>query len=407
MPSDRSHSPVAPSPHRRNLRCFLAALIGVMMAGCGVSGEKLAHALSGYEQGRDAGMPVDHAAPLPCGDGSCEGGEDCLSCPEDCDCGDALVCGVGGSCEEAVTCGDTACPTPPPGFGAAGCNEAGACVARNPDTAEDDDRMLWVPATTFRMGSEEPAGTYDADWPAHDVQLASGYWIDRTEVTAASFATFLTGRGSNDCAGVSCADDDVSTRFVNWSEGEASVRDVCQRQVAGPANESCASHPVVEVTWQGAETFCRETGRRLCTEAEWEHAARPSGTALYPWGPESPEGRANCLEDACSDGYERTAPVGSLLEDESWTGCLDMAGNVWEWVADDWHESYGPSADDVAHPQDGSAWVDSPRASDRVGRGGSYRSVEADGRVPDMEVTRRHDVLAVSSPEAGGVRCCW
>jgi formylglycine-generating enzyme required for sulfatase activity len=132
-------------------------------------------------------------------------------------------------------------------------------------------------------------------------------------------------------------------------------------------------HPVNCVDWNQARDFCAWAGGRLPTEAEWEYAARsrgPSSSYTYPWGTAS----ATCSyavmddnfphNDGCGTG--RTWSVCSKPAGNTVQGLCDMAGNVWEWVEDDYHSDY------TYAPADGSAWVDSPRASDRVSRSGGF-----------------------------------
>jgi hypothetical protein len=102
------------------------------------------------------------------------------------------------------------------------------------------------------------------------------------------------------------------------------------------------SLPVDRVTWDEAETFCRETGGRLPTEAEWEYAARAgSGSAFY-WGDANPGDYAWYRDN--SDN--KTQKVG-LKKPNSW-GLYDMAGNVFEWV-EDWYAEYDPA--ELDHPK--------------------------------------------------------
>ena len=98
--------------------------------------------------------------------------------------------------------------------------------------------------------------------------------------------------------------------------------------------ESRALHPVVNVTWNDAVTYCRWVGGRLPTEAEWEKAAgwddKTKTKHTYPWGNKSPT--TDLLNYNSNQGD--TTPVGMYANRASHYGLYDMAGNVDEWVND-------------------------------------------------------------------------
>ena len=97
------------------------------------------------------------------------------------------------------------------------------------------------------------------------------------------------------------------------------------------ASKAKADHPVVEVTWYAAVAYCRWDGKRLPTEAEWEIAARGGRDALFPWGDEPVDAtRANFS----GSGRKTTSPVRSYPPNGY--GLFDMAGNVWQFLADEW-----------------------------------------------------------------------
>jgi formylglycine-generating enzyme required for sulfatase activity len=131
-------------------------------------------------------------------------------------------------------------------------------------------------------------------------------------------------------------------------------------------NPEFNDYPVVHVTWYDANVYCEWAERRLPTEAEWERAARGDDLRNFPWGDELPNEYTANFVNLVGD----TSRVGSYAEGASPFGILDMAGNVWEWVADRYRQDYyarspsenptGPSADEVFNNL-------------RVMRGGSFQ----------------------------------
>jgi formylglycine-generating enzyme required for sulfatase activity/predicted Ser/Thr protein kinase len=194
--------------------------------------------------------------------------------------------------------------------------------------------MVYVPAGEFRMGSMD--GNSD-EQPVHIVTL-DGFWIDKTEVTNAQYALCVR-------AGT-CDPPRDSSSFTRDSYYGERAYDDC---------------PVIYASWHDAEDYCGWAGGRLPTEAEWEYAARGPEEYAYPWGNDAPD----CAKVNYLDCVGDTAAVGSHSAGASWVGAEDMAGNVWEWVADWYNGSYYGSApsENPAGPSSG---------EDKVVRGGSW-----------------------------------
>jgi len=169
-----------------------------------------------------------------------------------------------------------------------------------PDSA--DISMVLIPAGQFTMGSDN--GDTD-EQPVHTVYL-NDFYIDKYEVTNALYKDCVT-------AGV-CAQP---------------------QNVRNYDNSQYANHPVVYVDWYMAKAYCEWRGSQLPTEAQWEKAARGTDGRTYPWGEGIVCNKANYL--SCVGD---TKPVGSYEDGKSPYGLYDMAGNVWEWTADWYSDTY-------------------------------------------------------------------
>jgi formylglycine-generating enzyme required for sulfatase activity/DNA-binding CsgD family transcriptional regulator len=189
---------------------------------------------------------------------------------------------------------------------------------------KDEMVLVHIPAGEFEMGSSK-AEDPDEERPQHIVYLRD-YWIDKTEVSNAQYARCV-------------ADSEACTKpAYNYSATRGSYYDDSQY----------ADYPVIFVSWSQAAAYCEWVGRRLPTEAEWEKAARGSDGRIYPWGNSFDGTLANYCDVNCQldwkdtrfdDGYGDVSPVGKYLQGASNYDVLDMAGNVYEWVAD-WFAPY-------------------------------------------------------------------
>ena len=201
--------------------------------------------------------------------------------------------------------------------------------------------LVVVPAGRFRMGCVSGRDCQDDEQPVHEVEVSS-FGLGVYEVTFEEYERFARATGR----------DRPNDR--GWG------RD---------------GRPVINVSWEDAEAYVAwlsaETGEayRLPSESEWEYAARAGTTTRYSWGQDIGRNRANCR--ACGSRWDgdETAPAGSFAAN-GW-GLHDMHGNVWEWVADCWHENYARA------PRDGSAWTSGGNCGRRVLRGGSWNNLPA------------------------------
>lgn len=181
----------------------------------------------------------------------------------------------------------------------------------------DGSTLVYIPAGSFSMG-------YGGDAPVHSVNL-SGYWIQQTKVT---------NRMYDQCV-------------------KAGVCSSPTQELGGPVftNPEFASHPVVGVNWDQAQAYCTWIQGSLPTEAQWEKSARGANGNTYPWGNIEPTcdllNYANC--------YGRTTNTNNYDAGKSPFGVFDMAGNVFEWVADWYDANYYPTspADNPTGPASG------------------------------------------------------
>jgi formylglycine-generating enzyme required for sulfatase activity len=213
--------------------------------------------------------------------------------------------------------------------------------------------MVFVPAGQFTMGSPDADPKAGADEKPEHVVYLDAFWIDRTEVTNARYVQFLNALGEHTgvCGGRDCAETQVEDKYSH----------ILRQDGRFVFEGGFEDHPVAQVSWYGAQAYCLWAGARLPTEAEWEKAARGVDGRLYPWGNESPD----CEKAQYGDCGGATVPVGSRPAGASSYGAVDMAGNVWEWVAD-WYDPAYYASSPMQNPQ-------GPDSGERrVFRGGSW-----------------------------------
>ncbi len=193
-------------------------------------------------------------------------------------------------------------------------------------------KFAHIPAGTFMMGSPSDEPGRDDDEKQHEVRISKPFYLQTTELSQGQWKKVM---GNNPSHFKNCGDD-------------------------------C---PVERVSWNDAQEFISKLNQledttiyRLPTEAEWEYACRAGTSTIFSFGDD--EGKLGEYAWYKNNSKNRTHPV-KRKESNPW-GLYDMHGNVFEWVEDDWHDSYKGT------PTDGSAWIYEPRGPSRVMRGGSW-----------------------------------
>ena len=244
---------------------------------------------------------------------------------------------------------------------------------------EQPEGMVLIPAGRFIMGDDN--GQAD-EQPAREVYL-DVFFIDQYEVTNGQFAQFLNAIGRNE--------DTDGNRLIDLEDTDARIRYVVGRYYAV---SGLGAHPVTEVTWYGAKAYAAWHGKRLPTEAEWEKAARGLDGRTYPWGESTTDmwGKANYNNHIGSTGG-----IGRYTKGRSPYGIYDMAGNVWEWVADVYDpDFYSISLDQNPFNDVTEEIFDSHRSL----RGGSWFNI-----TEKLRCAARHHQAPIDSGHSIGFRC--
>ncbi len=161
--------------------------------------------------------------------------------------------------------------------------------------------MLLVPGGSFTMGSD--AGGQEDERPAHAVALLP-FFLDKTEVTHEAYGECVTQRVCR------APDIKVISRF-----GGVFIR---------------PKKPVTGISWNDAKAYCAFRGKRLPREAEYERAVRGDDGRRYPWGAAAPTPELTVFHTSTTD------EVGAHPSGRGPFGHDDLAGNVWEWMEDEY-----------------------------------------------------------------------
>jgi len=287
-------------------------------------------------------------------------------------------------------------------------------------TQNSKEGMVFIQGGSFEMGSDgnikgdgEKGYVGSDEFPKHQVEINS-FWMDATEVTNIQFKAFVDATGYVTTAEIAPDWEEIkkslppgtprppdsvlapaSLVFIQ-TDGPVLLQDYSQwwrwtigahwRHPFGPGSniEGKDNYPVVHISWDDAQSYCKWAGKRLPTEAEWEYASRGGQTnQIYSWGNEHINkgiSKANSWEgdfpynNELNDGYLYTAPVKSYLPNGY--GLYDMAGNVWEWCQDWYHiDYYKMIVNEISNNPDGpnvSYDPDEPYIKKRVMKGGSF-----------------------------------
>jgi formylglycine-generating enzyme required for sulfatase activity len=209
-----------------------------------------------------------------------------------------------GGCEGALS------PSPP--------SDAAVSDLVMPDLAPPMIDWVRVDGGTFKFGCA--TGSYPG--------MVTGEWDEtaltvdfmRNDVTVGEYRTCVL---ANAC---SAPRTETVAPTCNWNR-----IDVPEEKRSGFEN-----HPINCISWSQANDFCSWIGGRLATSIEWEHAARPDGRT-YPWGEEDAAcGTTNARAWCGQIESAGTAPVGSFPLGASRDGLLDLGGNIWTWIADEY-----------------------------------------------------------------------
>lgn len=318
-----------------------------------------------------------------------------------------------------------------------------ACCQNLPSRFAANSDMVKIPAGTFMMGGNNKQAKAD-ELPRHQVNLGQ-FWIDKTQVTNSQFSEFVKATKYQTTAerkpdwnelkkqlppGTPKPDENklVAASLIftppnhpilleNVSEWWSWTAQANWKHPHG-ANSNLnqlENHPVVHVSWQDANAYCKWKGKRLPSEAEWEWAARGGlKDKLYPWGNEAIDSgtvKANTwqgkfpVQNTLRDKYYYTSPVKSYPPNGY--GLYDMAGNVWEWVADWYRADYYQSLANktVSNPQgpEKSFDADEPYAEKKTLRGGSFLCNEV--YCSGYRVSARMKSTMDTSMEHTGFRC--
>ncbi len=243
--------------------------------------------------------------------------------------------------------------------------------------------MIALSGGVFELGADNPWAYPDDGETPREVEV-SPFMIDARAVSNADFAEFIAATGYVTEAeqfgwtfvfGGLLPEDFPATRAVAAAPWWRQVYEADWCHPEGPQSDIAdrADHPVVQVSFNDALSYCAWAGKRLPTEAEWEFAAGGGlAGAVFPWGGEREPGGEHRMnvwqgrfpnENTVADGYYGTCAVDAFPPNGY--GMFNVTGNVWEWAAD-WFDAAFRDRDRRTDP------AGPPSGTHRVQKGGSY-----------------------------------
>jgi serine/threonine protein kinase len=215
---------------------------------------------------------------------------------------------------------------------------------------KDNSTMIYIPAGEFTMGSDK----YTSEGPIQQISL-DAYLIDKYLVTNRQFKQFVEETNYQTDAEKNHSGEVWTGR--RWSNDENATWRLPDGSTPVEGRED---HPVSQVSYNDAETYCKWAGKDLPAEAQWEKAARGPGGNTYPWGNFDPDDSMANYSDSFIEG---TTPTTKYEKGQSYYGAFDMAGNLYQWCKDWYVTGIERKANNPTGPGEG---------TERVLKGGSY-----------------------------------
>jgi formylglycine-generating enzyme required for sulfatase activity len=210
--------------------------------------------------------------------------------------------------------------------------------------------LVKIPAGNYMMGCyPNEQDSRGSEVPQHQVNIGYDFYMGKYEITKAQWEAVIN--------------------TTPW-QGQ-------------PYNHYDLNNPAIYITWGDCQAFVTELNKldqgtfRMPSEAEWEYACRAGTNTRFYWGEDPDYTQIDDYAWYEDNAWkkEKYAHVVGLKLPNLW-GLYDMSGNVWEWCEDDWHGSYSG----IGRPDNGSAWIDSPRGAYRMIRNGGWTSEDRDCR---------------------------